>query len=332
MSDVAIKAGVSEKSVSRVVNGEPHVSAALKSKVNQAIEALGYVPDLAARSLAGSRSFMVSLLFDTRGPQYAARLLEGAYDACEASGYHLRVENLDSLADIDSLLGRLEQILRNSRLDGMVLTPPFCDQREIMALLEERSIPFSRVAPFVDPGRSPAAFIDDGTAAAQVADLLLGYGHRRIGLVNGPPEHGAAVARRNGFLRRVREAAPDAEITEVDGNFLFEGGREAGHALLSAERRPTAIFAANDDSAAGLMSVCSELGICVPDDLSVCGFDDSWTARSVWPYLTTIHQPVDEIARAATRLLIEKPEDPDDPQQVKLAHRLVERNSVRRLD
>ena len=102
--------------------------------------------------------------------------------------------------------------------------------------------------------------------------------------------------------------------------------------MLSMERRPTAIFAANDDSAAGLMSVCSELGIRVPDDLSVCGFDDSWTARSVWPYLTTIHQPVDEIARAATRLLIERPDDEDDPQQVKLAHRLVERNSVRRLD
>ncbi|MEN7535876.1 LacI family DNA-binding transcriptional regulator [Aurantiacibacter flavus] len=331
MADVARLANVSEKSVSRVVNQESHVSAKLREKVEAAIAELGYVPDLAARSLAGSRSFTVSLLFDTRGPNYAIKLIEGAYEACKRHGYHLRIENLDSFAGEDGWLDRLGEILSHSRLDGLIVTPPFSDSAVIMDYLEDRQIRFARIAPFKERGRGSCVFMDDAAAAAQVADFLVANGHRKIGLVNGALKHGAAIARREGFLNRIAQIAPEAEISEADGDFLFESGIRAGRALLDTSNAPTAIFAANDDSAAGVMTACAQLGIRVPDDVSICGFDDSWSATAVWPYLTTIYQPISELAHEATELLIAGNGAAVMNDQVLLAHRLIERASVKNL-
>lgn len=331
MLDVARKAGVSEKSVSRVVNREAHVSEKLKTKVEAAIAELGYIPDPAARSLAGARSFTISLLVDTRGPEYAIKLIEGAYRACKEAGYHLQIDNLDSSLETDALVAQLGESLRNTRLDGFVLTPPFSDMTAVMDFLEGQKIRFARVAPFRDRARSPCAFMDDAAAAAEVADLLIGAGHRRIGLVNGLLEHGSAISRRRGFIERVKWIAPDAEILEVEGNFQFKPGIEAGKKLLSLDNPPTAIFAANDSSAAGVMAACAQLGISIPDELSICGFDDIWVANAVWPYLTTVSQPVSELAESAMRLLLENGFDKEHSGQVLLAHKLIERDSVKKL-
>lgn len=328
MADVARLAGVSEKSVSRVVNREAHVSAALKDKVDAAIAQLGYVPDPAARSLAGSRSFTVSLMVDTRGAHYAIKLIDGAYEACKSQGYHLRIENIDSLQSDDALLERLTEVLANSRLDGFILTPPFCDNPAIMQFLETRGIAFTRVAPFCERDRAPCAFIDDAAAAAEIADLLVAKGHRHIGLVTGWMEHGSAIARRDGFLERMADIAPDATIVEASGRFTFERGMLAGRELLDTANRPTAIFAANDDSAAGVMTACAQLGLSIPDEVSICGFDDSWVAKSVWPYLTTVHQPIAEQAREATRMLIDRTGAQAGARQVLLPHRIIERDSI----
>lgn len=330
MSDVARAAGVSEKSVSRVVNREPHVSPKLKAKVDAAIAQLGYVPDPAARSLAGSRSFTINMLLDTRGQHYAIKLIDGAYEACNGRGYHLRIESLDGRNYNSALLTRLEESLGNSRLDGFVVTPPFADNMAILDYLEDRQIRYTRVAPFEQRDRSPCVFIDDAAAAAEVADLLVRKGHRRIGLVNGIMGYGVTEARRKGFLDRIAEIAPDAEIIEADGSFIFEGGIEAGKELLDRSDRPTAIFAANDDSAVGVMSACVQLGLKVPFDVSVCGFDDNWAAKSVWPYLTTVHQPVSQLAAEAVRLLLEPARTEEKPRTL-LPHRLVERDTVRDL-
>ena len=331
MSDVARKAGVSEKSVSRVVNQEPHVSAKLKAKVDAAIAELGYVPDTAARSLAGARSFTISMLMDTRGGSYFVELIEGAYNACKQAGYHLRIENIDSLEDSGHWIDQLEEILRYSRLDGIILPPPFCDNSVVMDYLEQRQIPYSRVSPYVDRDRAPAAFMDDAAAAAEIADLLVSKGHRRFGLVNGLMPHGAAIARRKGFIDRIAQIAPDAQIVEAEGRFEFATGIAAGRELLSMADRPTAIFAVNDDSAAGVMTACAQLGIKVPDEVSICGFDDSWVAKSVWPYLTTVYQPVADLACQAALMLIggnKAAGDAAESNQLLLAHKLIERDSV----
>jgi LacI family transcriptional regulator len=302
--DVAGRAGVSWKTVSRVINGEPNVSAATAIRVREAITALGYVPDMAARSLAGARAFTIGLLFDNPSPNYTMKLQAGAYQACRAHGFHLLLENLDSVAD--DVAAQMQSILLNTRVDGFVLTPPITECELVMDILEARGIPFVRIAPASFPGRSPGFSIDDGAAAGEIARHLWGLGHRRFGLVNGPAEHGAAGMRRAGFLALLSELGGTAPVLEAYGGFSFEQGIEAGRELLSHDAPPTAIFAMNDDSAAGVMSAAAQLGLKVPQDVAVAGFDDSWVAKSVWPYLTTIYQPITEMAFQATTLLIER--------------------------
>ncbi|WP_206245365.1 LacI family DNA-binding transcriptional regulator [Novosphingobium terrae] len=327
MGDVAQKAGVSLKSVSRVINNEPHVSAKLRARVQAAIDALDYVPDTAARSLAGGRNFIISVMFDNPSPNYIIKVLSGTYRACVEHQYHLRIDQFDGATGTVCILAQLEQVLRHSRVDGFVLTPPLCDDRRILDRLDAQGLRYVRVAPTVDPGRSAAVQIDDAAAAATVADMFWRHGHRHIGLINGPELHGAAGRRRQGFLERLHTLAPDLEVSEAEGAFTFEGGMSAGGDLLDRVPGLTAIFAANDDSAAGAMTACRQRGLDVPGQISVCGFDDSPVASSVWPYLTTVYQPIEEMAYTAVNLLLARG-DADALAQSTLDYRLIERQSV----
>lgn len=302
--DVAERAGVSWKTVSRVVNGEPNVSSKTNARVTAAIAELGYVPDMAARSLAGSRTFTIGILFDNPSPNYTMKVQTGAYQACREHGFHLLIENLDSAGG--DVTRQMQIILVNTRVDGFLLTPPLTECGPVMDVLEARGIPYARIAPVSFPGRSPAYSIDDAAAAGEIARHLWALGHRRFGLVTGPRDHGAAGTRRMGFLSALAELGHADSIGEAYGGFLFETGIEAGRSLLAQPDPPTAIFAMNDDSAAGVMSAAAQLGLRVPQDVAVAGFDDSWVAKSVWPYLTTVYQPITEMAHQATTLLIER--------------------------
>jgi LacI family transcriptional regulator len=328
MADVAERAGVSLKSVSRVVNNEAHVSPRLRLKVEAAIAALDYVPDMAARSLAGSRSFEIGLILGEMGPSYNTRVVTGVYRACVENQYHLRLDAIPHHAAEGEVSGLVERILRNSRCDGFVIVPPYCDMAAMLDLLDAREVPYSLIAPAADHGRAPGVTMDDTAAAREVAELFWRHGHRRIGLVNGPQNHVAALRRREGFLARLREFDPGIEIAEADGGFLFEQGIEAGLELLRRADRPTAVFAVNDDSAAGVMSACHQLSLTVPRDVSICGFDDSWVAKSVWPYLTTVRQPTEAMAYRAALQLLQRQQDGDAPRIERLDYALVERESV----
>lgn len=303
--DVARRAGVSLKSVSRVINNEAHVSPRLRSKVEAAIFELSYVPDPAARALAGTRSFTIGVLFDNPSPNYTMKALLGAHRSCQTHGYHLRFDTLDSAGDSASLMSQLEAVVRNGRTDGFVLTPPLTDNREVLDFFEQRNIKYVRIAPIADLGRSSSVYIDDAAAAAQVAEYFSKLGHQTFGLINGPAEHGAATTRRLGFIEKLRSLCTNVVIHEESGDFLFESGITAGEALMSYDPRPTAIFATNDDMAAGLLVACVRAGLRVPDDVSIVGFDDSWIANSVLPSLTTVHQPIAEMAAEAVNLLLE---------------------------
>ena len=305
IADVAKRAGVSLKSVSRVINKEPHVSPKLLAKVSAAIAELKYVPDPAARSLAGVRSFTIGVLFDNPSPNYTMKAITGAYRACVARGYHMRFDTLDSVGGSALLSSQLDAVVRNGRTDGFVLTPPLTDNREVLDYLERQNIRYVRIAPVIDPGRSPAISIDDAAAAA--------------------PQHGAATPRRNGFVEKLKSISADIVIHEAKGDFLFESGIAAGEALLSCDPRPTAIFATNDVMAAGLLVACGRAGLTVPDAVSIVGFDDSWIATSVWPYLTTVHQPIEDMAAEAVELLL-KPSEPGAPCE----ERLLDYDFVRR--
>ncbi|MCX7282949.1 MAG: substrate-binding domain-containing protein, partial [Novosphingobium sp.] len=182
------------------------------------------------------------------------------------------------------------------------------------------------IAPDAAHERAPGIGIDDTRAAGAMARHLWDLGHRHFAIVSGPETHLAAQRRGDGFVRTLRELGLEIDLVETEGGFSFDGGIAAGEAILARNPRPTAIFAGNDDSAAGVMAACSRAGLKVPDDISVCGFDDSWIARSVWPYLTTVHQPVEDMGRAAALLLLRR----DEPEQGLrlLDHHLVIRDST----
>lgn len=328
MADVAELAGVSLKSVSRVINNEPHVSPRLRAKVEAAIAALDYVPDLAARSLAGSRSFIIGVLFDNPSPNYTMKIQAGAYRACIEHKHYLRIDSIDSLGSDADLARQLDALLRYGKTDGFVLTPPLSDNPVVMDFFEARGVPYSRIAPITFPGRSSSTRIDDEAAAAQIADMFWNLGHRRFGLINGPEHHGAAATRRKGFIERLHQLDPEIIVNEVNAGFAFDGGIAAGRELMSARRHPTAIFAANDDSAAGAIVGCFQAGYMVPRDVSVCGFDDSWVAKSVWPYLTTVYQPIEEMAYVAASQLLDRSLAGGERSEALLEFKLIERDSV----
>jgi LacI family transcriptional regulator len=326
MADVAKIAGVSGKTVSRVINREPNVTEKVITRVHAAIKQLGYVPDVAARSLAGSRAFTIGILFDNPSPNYTMKIQAGTYAACRANGYHLLIENLESKCG--SVAGQMEAILSNARVDGFILTPPITENAMVMDMLEKQNIPYVRIAPVSFPERSSALSIDDAAAATEIARHFWDLGHRRFGLVNGPAEHGAAGTRREGFLAALTALGNVHPVAESYGGFAFDGGIPAGRELLSLPEPPTAIFAMNDDSAAGVMSAAAQMGLRVPGDVAVAGFDDSWVAQSVWPHLTTVYQPIAEMAQAAAEMLIALNGSDNADASIELPYRIVLRDST----
>lgn len=300
--DVAERAGVSFKTVSRVMNREPNVRADTREKVLAAAAELGYRPNIGARSLAGSRSFLIGLLFDNPSEAYVSKLQLGATAQCRERGYHLLIEPLDSRAA--DLAAATAERLSAISLDGVILTPPICDDAAVLDYLEARGTPYVRVSPERDRDRAPWVGMDDVAAAAAMTRRLLELGHREIGFIEGDPSHGATGLRRQGHLAALDEAgvAPRPELIRP-GRFDFRSGFEAAEALLALDRPPTAIFASNDDMALGATMAAHRRGLDLPAQLSIAGVDDIPAAAAVWPRLTTVRQPIYEMAAAAVDLL-----------------------------
>ncbi len=300
---MAEKAGVSIKTVSRVLNNEANVRADTRERVKAAVSSLGYRPNLSARSLAGSRSFLIGLCFDNPNPAYVSDAQIGAIGRCRESGYHLLVEPFDALGSDPASV--LEPMIYNVRVDGVILTPPVSDHTAVLAMLDASKTPYVRVSPERDREHGPSVYMDDYRAAYDMTVYLLGLGHRQIGFVRGHPDHGVSPRRYGGFAAAMADhgCVIDPDLVR-QGYFTFQSGFAAAESLLSHSKRPTAIFAASDDMALGVMSVAARMGLTIPADLSVVGFDDNPAAKVVWPQLTTVRQPIAEMAAAAADLLI----------------------------
>jgi LacI family transcriptional regulator len=324
--DVAKAAEVSIKTVSLVINRQPNVSLKTRTAVLAAIEALHYRPNVFARGLASDRSYLIGMLHDVPPGSYIADLQLGALARCREEGFHLVVEMLNPLEE-HSLSRRVRALLSESVLHGVILTPPLCDVRIIIDELIKAHTPYVRIAPGVRMAGSPVISIDERQAAYEMTAYLIGLGHKKVAFVMGKPDHGSARLRFDGY----RAALGDAGIAVQEaycaqGFFTYQSGLEAGERLLSLKQRPSAIFAANDDMAAGVLAVAQRFNLKVPDDLSIAGFDDSIVAQVVWPRLTTCRQPVKEMAVAAVTLLTKR--TAERPAEHILAHELVVREST----
>lgn len=295
---------MSIKTVSRVLNNEANVRPATRDKVKAAVRELNYVPDVSARSLAGQRSYMFAMFYDTASEGYLSRFQKGALDACRDANYHLIVEQCRVGAG--GTADRLAATATQLRVDGVLLLPPVGDTEEIVERFAGLDIPAALIAPAGETFGMPAVRMDDASAAQEMTQFLLDSGHRRIGFVKGHPAHGATSRRLQGYSNALREAGLSSDdMLITSGDFSFESGVDAADKLLSLAEPPTAIFASNDDMAAAVIRCAAERGMQVPVDLSVVGFDDALISKATVPPLSTVRQPVETMAAAAINRLLE---------------------------
>jgi LacI family transcriptional regulator len=307
---VAERAGVSIKTVSRVLNKEVNVREDTRERVLRVARELNYRPKLSARSLAGARSFLIGMLYYDPSAAYVAGVQRGATLRCRESGYHLVVESIASVAH--DMSSQLDHMLAALRPDGIILTPPICDNAEVLAAIEAAGTPCVLISPGPRSRTLPHVCMDDVRAAEELTQLLIDLGHRRIAFVKGPPEQAASAMRLRGFKRAMK--ARGLEVDEsllFQGDFFFQSGEQAAMDLLKRRRPPTAVFASNDDMALGVLSTAQRLGIQVPHEVSIVGFDDSPAASLAWPALTTVRQPLFDMAAAAVDMLVDRTGEPD---------------------
>ncbi|MFZ5743264.1 MAG: LacI family DNA-binding transcriptional regulator [Pseudomonadota bacterium] len=321
--DVAARAGVAVKTVSRVLNGHPYVSADTKARVEEAMKALDFRPSVAARILSGAKSNQVALIYDNHSPYYMFQIQTGCWDVCRAKGIRLLAQPVD-VADPD-VGDQVRGLVTETQVDGIILSSPVTDCEPVLRALEAMDIPFVRISPGTNHALTSSVFMDDAQAADDMTTHLINAGHRRIGFIKGHPNHKGSEDRLAGYRRALDRAGIAFDpVLVCDGEFDFDSGVRGGNRLLDLPEPPTAIFASNDDMAAGVLAVAHDRNIELPTQLSVAGFDDTTLARTVWPPLTTIHQPMAELAQTAAEILIEG----GDITHRRLPHQLIERASV----
>jgi LacI family transcriptional regulator len=321
--DVSALAGVSVKTVSRVLNAHPYVSIATREKVETAMKQLDFKPSVAARILAGTKSGQIALIYDNHSPYYINQIQAGCWHRCHEDGIRLLGQPVD-VADPD-IAEQVRGLVSETHVDGIILSSPVTDCDPVLRVLEQMGIPFVRISPGTNHALTSSVFMDDAQAADDMTMHLINQGHRRIGFIKGHPNHMASDERLFGYRRALdRAGLPFEPQLMAEGEFDFESGFAAGEMFLGLNDPPTAIFASNDDMAAGVQAAAHQAGLNIPDDLSVAGFDDTTLARMVWPPLTTIRQPTFELAKAATDLLLSGA----TLVHRRLPHELIERQSV----
>ncbi len=302
IDDVARLAGVSIKTVSRVFNREPNVRDETRDKVVRAATTLNYQPNLSARQLASNLKYVVGMLYDNPNSDYVTAVHTGSLRACREHGYHLLINpcRADSPELVHEVMGLHRQV------DGFIVLQPLSDLQSLNQLLLEKNIACVRVSQRPFEG-FPWISVGDTDAADEMTEHLLELGHRRIGFIMGHPDHGQSHDRLAGYRRALdRHNIDFDEELVAPGRFDYESGLASARKLLSLTPPPTAIFASNDPMATGVLSAAHEMGIGVPGELSVAGFDDSPLARHAWPSLTTVRQPIQEVARLATEELVKR--------------------------
>jgi len=327
IDDVAKAAGVAIKTVSRVLNDEPNVREETRARVLAAVEALHYFPSLSARSLAGRRSYLIGLVYENPSANYIVDIQHGAMARCRQEKFRLFVHQCSGRDAelIRDVIGLVDQ----THVDGLVVPAPLSQSIDLIRALDRRKLPFVRISPSAIDHRSPSVDMDDEGAAREMTEHLIELGHTRIGFITGHPTHHASALRLDGYRAALQAHRILYEPAYVkQGHFVFESGLGAGRELLALPKRPTAVFASNDDMAAGVLMAAHELGLQVPSQLSVAGYDDTYIARITWPRLTTVHQPSYDMAWSATDLLLQALKNGDGARTSRLAHRLIVREST----
>ena len=300
--DVALHAGVSPMTVSRVINGESNVREETRARVAASVASLRYLPNQAARSLASADAIHIGILYANPSANYLSEFLLGSLEQSSRSGCQLVIEKCEGA---ESEAEAIERLVKGG-IDGVILPAPLCDSAESLKAVQDAGLAAILVASGKPAPGLSAISINNFEASRAMTRHLLELGHRRIGFINGHPNQTATGQRFRGYVEGMTEAGLSVGTDQVaQGYFTYRSGLEAAEKLLDTYD-PTAIFASNDDMAAATMAVAHRRGLEVPGDLAVAGFDDTPLATTVWPKLTTVHQPIADMAREAVRLLVEQ--------------------------
>ena len=329
ITDVAQAAGVSIRTVSRVLNKSPKVGAASRERVEAIIRELGFSPSSRARALASGRSSLIGVIQDDPNAHVIGVLQRGIVEVCAAAGYELVVHPA-RFAD-PNLTRDVENFALRSRVDGVIVLSPVSEVSSVPLALSRLHVPAIGIAAVRVPGYAGALVSEERVAAALLAEHLVALGHRRIAIITGPLAFYSANEREQG-LRGVLEAhgIPLPNRYVVEGDYGFAAGYARAAALLDLPDPPTAIFASNDITAAAAIKAAHERGLKVPEQVSVAGFDDSDIASMIYPALTTIRRPLMAMAHEATTRLIAMIEDPEAARKPdhRITLSLVERQST----
>lgn len=304
IDDVARAAEVSIRTVSRVLNKSTKVNRDTRARVEEAVARLGFRPSLRARGLATGRSFLMGLLHDEHNALHLADVLRGAAREASRRGYELIVHPMDE----NDPLGDAIDFVQRSRVDGLLVMAPVSGLEGLAEGLREAGILACALSAITLDGYAETLIYDEKGGAAQAARHLVELGHSRIAIVCGPLDLISGRVRREGFVEVLREAGLEL-AGEAHGDYGFESGVAAGGQLLDLSPRPTAIFAASDVMAAGVLKAAATRGLTVPDDLSVVGFDGGMFAQMLSPALTSVQRPMGDIAEAGTSRLIDLVEE-----------------------
>ena len=309
IDDVAELAGVSIKTVSRVVNREPNVRESTRAKVESAIAKLNYRPNLSARNLASHRSHLIGLVYDDPAKYelpsagYIINMQQGALRACGSAFFELLIHPCNYRQK--QVGAQLKSLIEEMRPAGIILAAPLSNMPKVVRAIEATGTPCVLISPGSHDANHLAVATNDRETSAEMTRYLASLGHRRIAFITGHPNHAAVANRFLGYQDGLKESGLSFSTRlVVAGDNSFGSGEIAAEKLLKRKQPPTAIFAANDDMAAGVIRVADRLGIEIPRQLSVAGFDDIALARQVYPALTTIRQPLVDMAERAASMLI----------------------------
>ncbi|MFD0394509.1 LacI family DNA-binding transcriptional regulator [Streptomyces nogalater] len=323
LAEIAREAGVSAPTVSKVLNGRADVAPATRTRVEELLRSYGY----RRRRAEASRSPLIDLVFHELESAWALEVIRGVENAARDAGLSV-VLSESAVAHPGRTWA--DQVAAR-RPHGVVLVLSDLDESQ-RALLTSRSIPFVVMDPAGDPGPDvPSIGATNWQGGLAATRHLVELGHTRIGAISGPSRMMGSRARMDGYRAALETAGLPVDPSLVlTGDFHHDAGYRLGLELLRRPDRPTAVFAGNDLQALGLYEAARELGLRIPEDLSVVGFDDLPVARWVGPPLTTVRQPLTEMAEAAARLVLElgRAEDERAATRVELATSLVVRSST----
>ena len=305
IQDIARLAGVSKATVSRVINQKPDVDVVTRERIMKIMDEYDFVPNAAAAGLAGGQTHLVGVLVPSLTWPLMPQIMLGIGESVEHSMYELVLYSMSQHQDYPEVL---DQIV-HSRLIAALLAIFPGKAKDHLLRLHEQGFPIVMLDDQNPPSPLPSVGTDHRVGAEEAVRHLIELGHRDIAHISGPLAYKVSRDRQIGYLEALHKE--DIEIPPafvLEGDFKPSSGVVCGHRLLEARHRPSAIFAANDEMAYGVMQAADDLGLRIPDDLAVVGFDDIASSAHMRPPLTTIHQPFYEMGQRSMSLLLSQAE------------------------